>query len=548
MFFAFLASLRLHLNVDMAKQTKIRDLLISKGFFPEVLPPCFDSEDLVRALKGKVSTIEERRFNKRSAAYIRYSGTKHDGHRRAYGSVNPIPYFSACGFISAHWKTFEARFKSSQLSLESMRLGRPNEDRAVVVPTLSELNQRMASKLRFSPYVLKTDISQFFPSIYTHTISWVAHGREAAKANQARESKIAVFNGLDWFSQQCQSSQTRGVVVGPDAFRIIAEFIGSAIDRELCERAGAILVGGVRHVDDFYLGVRNEIDASVVLSHLRDILQTYELQINDNKTKILCGLDAVDDIWAQELRKVSLTIWSENFSYAFDKAHEIARSVSSQSPIKLILRRFDVAKCYRGSHWESIESKLQRALWHYGHCTDYVCLLLAKRYASGEEIDKTGWSETVAALLKRHIAFNQHHEIVWLLWVSFVCELTLSNELLSQVCLVQNSHVSALLVAAYTKGRLSKKPSIRLGASLATADDNWLLNLVGRSLGYSKAKFSGDYSEEFEHLAEKRVELINFEKHIAAVAEEGRAAISSSKYGYDAPDEDDELFDEDVDF
>jgi hypothetical protein len=34
-------------------------------------------------------------------------------------------------------------------------------------------------------------------------------------------------------------------------------------------------------------------------------------------------------------------------------------------------------------------------------------------------------------------------------------------------------------------------------------------------------------------LAEK-VELINFDKHIASVAEADRAAISSSKYGYDA--------------
>jgi hypothetical protein len=525
----------------MAKQTKIRDMLIAKGYFPEVLPPCFDSEDLVRCFKGRIVDLESSKFRKRSSSYVRYSGTKHDGHRRAYGTVNPIPYFYLCSFISSNWRIFEKKFNSSNISLQNVRLARPKEDRAIVVPPLSELKERMSSKLRFSPFILKTDITQFFPSIYTHTISWVAHGYDIAKANQARDSNIATFNALDWAVQQCQSSQTRGVTVGPDAFRIIAEYIGCEIDRQLYERTGNLIVGGVRHVDDFYLGVRSEVDASVVLSHLRDILQTYELQINDSKTKIICGLDAVDDIWAQELRGLSLPIWDNKFSYALDKAHEIAKTVGSHSPVKLILRRFDVAKCYTQDSWCSIEPMLQRVLWHYGHCTDYVCLLLAKRVAIEKEIDTKGWSEAIAILIKRHLSFNQHHEMVWLLWVAFVCKLSLPDDLIVQVSGVHNSHIKALLIAAYEKTKLQLKPPIKLGNSLSTTDENWLQHLVGKSLGYTKAGFSGDFSEEFGHLAGQRLDLINFDKHILSIAAANRSAISSSKYGYDAQDEGEDL-------
>lgn len=525
-------------KILMAKQTRIRDLLLNKGFFPEVLPPCFDSQNLAASFKGKIQDIDTCKFYNRKTDYVRYSGTKHDGHRRAYGTVNPIPYFNACQFISSNWETFETKFKSSKLSLDKVRLGRDTEDRAIIVPALSELTERISSQLRFSPYILKADIAQFFPSIYTHAVSWVAHGRDVAKANTEHNSIVATFNAFDWFTQQCQSGQTRGVIVGPDAFRIFAEFISCEIDHQLLERTNNIdphiIIGGVRHVDDFYIGVRSEVDASVVLSVLRDVLQTYELQINDTKTQVISGLEAFDDVWAQELRAISLGSRSGKYSYAIDKAHEVAKLVKSQSPVKLILRRLDNEKCYESGSWENIEAILQRILWHYEHCTDYVCLLLAKRFARQQSYNLQDWSETVSMLIKKHLTFNQHHEMAWLLWTAFVCDLQLDEELISQVSKTQNSHLLALIIAAYQKGKLSRKPPIRLGGNLSTSDSNWLHNLVGKSLGYSKAPFSGQFADEFEHLAGKNVELINFDKHIASVSQPSAAAISSSKYGYDA--------------
>lgn len=527
----------------MVIKTTTRDILLAKGFFPEVLPPCYDSEDLVRCFKGMISDVRERKFDKRSASYIRYSGTKHNGYRRLYGTVHPIPYFNICSFISNKWKKFEKQFDASKLALGDVQLGESTDERAVIIPGLSELTQKMSSQIQYSPYVLKTDISQFFPSIYTHTIPWVAHGREKAKNDTKHKSKTVTFNALDWFVQQCQNSQTRGVPVGPDAFRIVAEFIGCEMDKQLFDKAGHLIIGGVRHVDDYYIGVRSEVDAAVILSHLRDILQTYELQLNDSKTEILSGLYTTDDLWAQELRQISL--WQkQNFSYALDKAHNIAKSIKSQSPIKLMLRRFDLAECYRsdwrGDSWGSIEAMLQRVLWHYEHCTDYVCLLLAKRYAIGETIDSKGWSDTIASLIWRYVPFNHHHEIIWLLWVALVCDLKISDETIEQVSRISNSHVKSLLIAAYQKGKLVKKPPIQLGDKLSTTDENWLHNLIARATGYRKTRFSGDFSNEFEHLADKGVELINFEKHVESVSERRKPAISSSKYGYDAIEEQNE--------
>ena len=56
-----------------------------------------------------------------------------------------------------------------------------DDERAVKVPSLSELSSHASENLSYAPYILKADISQCFPSIYTHSIAWAAHGIEEAK-------------------------------------------------------------------------------------------------------------------------------------------------------------------------------------------------------------------------------------------------------------------------------------------------------------------------------------------------------------------------------
>lgn len=534
----------------MGSKTRIRNLLLEKGFFPEVLPPCFDSTDLTKGFRGLIKKIDAAKFHKgRSTKYARYSGTKHDGNRRLYSTVNPISYFNVCTFISENWLIFEEKFSKSSFRIEPVRLGAIEEDRAVIIPPLSELINQISRKIRYSPYLVKTDIAQFYPSIYTHSISWAAHGIEESKADQDTNSKTNTFNQLDWFIQQCQNSQTRGVVIGPDAFRIIAEFISCELDHQFSSGVGNNIIGAVRHVDDFYIGVENELIATSILSQLRDVLQNYELQINDNKTKIISGLEPQDDLWAQELRKISVPRYSAaDLSYALDKAFSLTRTVSSESPMKLILRRMDKAKCYDSDMWSKIEQKLQRILFHFPHCVDYVCLLLAKRHAIGKNIDKAGWKETSDLLIRRAVRFNHHHELAWIIWVRLVCDLGLDSTLVDEISRNDNPHIKALMIAGYKAHRFETKPDIRLGGKLSTTDENWLVHLTARVTGYSKAPFSGHLSAEFEHLAKKKTLLINFARHIEAMADRNKSAISNSKYGYDDETDFDETdLDDDLD-
>lgn len=519
--------------------------LMQRGLFPETLPPCFTSLDLKRAFSGLIRDLKARELRDgRQTDYVRYSGTKHDGNRRYFGTPNPISYFYVANFIADHWPEFEARFASSPFSVSHPKLGKVTDDRPIIVQSLSELTTIASRNLGRSAFLLKTDISQFFPSIYTHTISWSAHGIEESKRDRARDSVANYFNKLDFFTYNCQMGETRGVLVGPDAFRLIAEYLAAGLDSDFLAAQTNYIIGAARHVDDYYIGVRAEPEALAALSVLREILQRYSLHINDAKTRIMPGVEPLNDVWAQALRKeareVTTRSWArtaDDLILFYDRALMQAREVRSDSPVKIALRAFDQLKLYDSQFWSMMEPYLQRTLFHHPHCIDYVALLLAKRVAIRRPIDDYSWKDACYDLIQRHLPLNHHHEVVWLFWLLLVAKLKVTDQLVASLAENENAHIRSMIVAAFTDGLIKRKPPIRLGSKLATTDDNWLLNLVAKARGYSGAAFSGNLSAEFQHLASKRVRLIDFKAHMKTMQEEDAKAISRTRYGYDSDDE-----------
>lgn len=527
--------------------------LLGQGLFPETLPPCFDAMDLKRALRGIVPTVRDRRFRKRSSPLVPYNGTKHDGSRRAFATPNPIQYFHVCEFMYENWDRIENKIKSSPFVVSQPKPANPDDDRPVLIPSLSNLTKEASEKLRYSPIIVRADISQFFPSVYTHAISWVAHGRDAAKADQNPESTANDFNSLDYFIQHCQNSETRGVAVGPDAFRVVAEFIASEVDNKLSDACGERIIGGARHVDDFFLGVATETDAQFVLSSLRSVLSEFHFQLNDTKTKITSGLEPLNEVWAQDFRK-EVSALSPYLSNADDwirligKATALSADLMSSSPVKILVRAMDDQRIYRSfGGWQNIEPYLQRLCFHYSHALDYVFLLVVKRSALGLPLDKDGWKIVAESLINKHGALGHTHEVVWSTWLHLSLGNDMEDRLVSYLTGLESSYLHSLLVSAFAEGRLSRKPPMRYGSHISSDGGRWLDGLVARSAGFSKAKFSGDFSQEFTHLADKGLKLVDWDSHLAKMEDENENAISRTRYGYDSDDDDDFFIPDDDD-
>jgi hypothetical protein len=184
--------------------------------------------------------------------------------------------------------------------------------------------------------------------------------------------------------------------------------------------------------------------------------------------------------------------------------------------------------------WEIAEPMLMRIAQKHHHSIDYLCLLVAKRVAIGESIAKEAWSEVCEQIIRNGVAFGSSHEMAWMLWLAIVGELELREAVIDDLAKLRDPHILAMLAAAWESGKLSRKPKLNLGAKLETMDSFWISSLTARTVEFSKASFSGNYSEYFTKLVDNKIRLVDFDHFKRENAVKRKKVISRTRYGYDS--------------
>ncbi len=131
-------------------------------------------------------------------------------------------------------------------------------------------------------------------------------------------------------------------------------------------------LGAARHVDDYYLRLVGEAEALVALSVLRDVLLRYYLNINDTKTRVMSGVEPLNELWAQRLRhqasKLNSITASDEIVLFLTEALTLSRDSRSDSPVKIALRAMDDIRAYdKDGLWVTLEPYFQRILHHHPH-------------------------------------------------------------------------------------------------------------------------------------------------------------------------------------
>ena len=150
-------------------------------------------------------------------------------------------------------------------------------------------------------YVLKTDISRFYSSIYTHSIPWAMHGKSFAKQKGNRGDNH-LGNLLDKQMRNSQDDQTLGIQVGNDVSLIVSELIGCAIDELVLNEFNSVV--GFRYIDDYYLFFRKKEEAETVLASLRRTIGQFELELNNEKTTIYELPRSTEPEWTSKLNSI----------------------------------------------------------------------------------------------------------------------------------------------------------------------------------------------------------------------------------------------------
>lgn len=128
-------------------------------------------------------------------------------------------------------------------------------------------------------FILKLDLSNFYHTMYTHSIPWMHMGKlEAKKVRSGGYS-----NTLDKLVRHEQFGETHGLPTGNLLTRIIAEHYMAKFDQRLDEYNSEFSF--VRYVDDVTVGFNNDVEKSAFLYKFREIAVEHELIINEHKVR-----------------------------------------------------------------------------------------------------------------------------------------------------------------------------------------------------------------------------------------------------------------------
>ena len=345
---------------------KIASWMLNQGYFPEqyILPPSFQVSNFTLQTQPYNKNISNK-ITKRQLINISHPKTILTS--RIFSIQHPYNYHDIVFYLQENWedvinhlfhqenKIYSYSFpisltKKKKPSLSNLRSGR------MIYEWLAMAERDLILDAKHYQFIARTDISNFYSSIYTHSIAWALHGRE----NALKDNKYNLFgNKIDRLIQYANDGRTNGIPIGSVLSDLIAEIILSSIDRNTSEDLKKVDVDflAVRFKDDYRFLCNSESNAKQILKILSKNLSNYNLSINENKTsiqKLPGGLYRKHD---RQYFPHSLKDEKEITFKCFEHTLLIALDIHRSNPGTNILEKF-VSECFAKNN-QTKERKLK---------------------------------------------------------------------------------------------------------------------------------------------------------------------------------------------
>jgi hypothetical protein len=247
----------------------VYDWLVTRGYYPEayVLPPCFAVTKHPKY--GKVYFPHTaKKFTPRVTEYQQVHFPKTDYTDRTFGVIDPELHSDLAHAFASNWKTvlaaiFHPKNKvcsySFPVPVDSKNPGSIGQLRSgrMIYEFMEMAENDIAAIAHRFKLLIKSDVKNFYPSLYTHSIPWALHGKAFIRKPANRTNYSFVGNRLDKLFQNSNDGCTNGLPIGPAVSDIAAELVMSAVDRQLSATIPDDAVV-VRFKDDYRILVRSE--------------------------------------------------------------------------------------------------------------------------------------------------------------------------------------------------------------------------------------------------------------------------------------------------
>lgn len=475
--------------------------LIARGYFARELPPPFTTKPFAALVALNPAALPSAfNLNTKSPfiAQMAIHNLAAPGRlRRRLGIPNPVSYCQLAALVVKNWNAIVAHCQQSPLSLTCPgpdASGKRAVDRKI---SLEERPIHRAQVRSTARVILHTDISQFYPSLYTHSIPWALHSKAVAKAQKNVPTLLG--NALDRCMRNAQDQQTTGIPIGPDTSLIIAEIVLTTADLHLAQQIQAPL-NGFRYIDDYELGFSNYAEAETALSVLQGVLTEFELQLNPRKTQIVDLPSPVDNPWSSELRVFLFRRGARSQRYDliryFDRSFELAAERPADPVLRYAVSRTS-SVVVAPQNWSLYQHLLLQAV-----CSEPGALPFGldqlKRYSDASyKLDTTAVSSALHSIVIDHAPRGHGSEVAWALWGLLLFGLPMDDQALRAAAVLDDPVVALLALDAKQKGLASGGVPLHQWQAAMTRDELigrlWLLSYEANVKGWLPSVAAGDH-------------------------------------------------------
>lgn len=469
----------------------LKDIL-ARGYFPKELPAPFITDNFAELLTSSTIPVTgdfAKNVTKKAkipkAKLCVYTHARGGLLRRKLSICNPVLYYLLSREIESNWTSIVSVAGGSSLAAtapEQKTTGRAIDgkhsqgDRASLA-----IHTRIGRR-----FVLATDISRFYHSIYTHSIPWALHTKPVAKANHA----FTLFgNKLDFLVRQGQDGQTVGIPIGPDTSLVLAELIMHQCDNALITKLPHIK--GHRFIDDYELSFSTRTEAEEAFHYLETCLSDYELALNPKKTKVSELPLPLESDWSRELKKFRFRTTKRSqatdLEAFFSLAFELHRRHIDEPVLQFAIARLR-SVAVDASNWELFQRLILLCVVPEPATLPYALEQIISRVNAGATPLKDEIQEVLNDLIESHAPLRHSSEVANSLWGCLALKLTLKDRAVDLVSSCEDSCVALLALDCQSKGLLSKPLNTSLWETQMCTeglyDEHWLLSYEANVKGW----------------------------------------------------------------
>ncbi len=465
------------------------ELIVGRGYLPKELPTPFGSSSLATMLGSTgIGAFTGGQWIRPVTHNLARPGRMY----RRLSLPHPVHFVRLADLIASNWTTLEAIVGLSRFSL-STPVEDPSGNRSIAPQFRKTVRvSRRATAPPGTRFVVRADVSQFYPSVYTHALDWAFSSRAAAKL--AKKTKTASGPGprIDDLVAWAQDGQTMGIPIGPDTSFVLGEMLMSRVDQTLFDALSPQLRGavrGTRYYDDYELFVPDRAAAIRVAAELQRALDSWELTLNPYKFSIVPLPTQLDDEWIASLKQIRVSDENASTQRAglvtlFSEAFRLREQFTDDNVLayaigQFIATNFIERQVVFKDNWAEFEGLVLQCAEAEPATLPRVAYLLAWYDERKYRLDRASIRRTLQSIITTEGVRAHGSEVAWAIWTAILLDIRLGAVVGRTISRMDDDIVALVALHARSLGLLTGIDSSRWAPRMTRTglfEEHWLLS------------------------------------------------------------------------